>query len=359
MKNLFQRSVLPPALAVIIALGIILSGCGGSGGGSATDGSTNGSTAGSPPSFRVISNSYGFLSAVSPNGAYVATESEGRHLLRVRTSDGAVDDLGAFSSGGLVPTAISNDGRTIVGSDDRSDGIATKYVPFRWQEGSGFTQIGSFEHSTADAASADLRTIVGAARLDGVWKPFSWRDGTVTMLPVPSGATNGFAKAVAQNGTIYGYVHVDGQDQVVRWVAGSVETIGEPYESLGGRLPVSPSGSHIGVVRGDLATLLTPSGSETVVVAWHPNSLAYQVTEVLPSVIESLPVLRLRKLSCSDRHPQRRSPFAMRQSPLALPHRLAKQNSSELSTCPTTGASLWAPRLMAAQMEHSSFVYHS
>jgi uncharacterized membrane protein len=82
----------------------------------------------------------------------------------------------------------------------------------------------------------DAGEVVGEIRcLGGPEKPFVWRDGVMTLLPMPPGATQGFAKQINNVGQIAGYVAA-GHWMAIRWDSdGSYVDVldGEPGFLLG------------------------------------------------------------------------------------------------------------------------------
>jgi len=196
----------------------------------------------------------GDLAVISPNGFYIAAPSiTNGHLMLVRTVDGKVTDLGTLGqvgSGYDAPSAVSNDGKIIAGTENRYFQSGSLSVPFVYQQPTGFLSLPLRDGGSGwtSAMSEDGTLVVGgmyAANLN-LYVACSWINGVTSVLPGQNSGRTAYASAVTADGSVWG-TSTNGEDgAIVRWDASGQHWIGgSMYHS--GLACISRSGNLIGL----------------------------------------------------------------------------------------------------------------
>lgn len=185
------------------------------------------------------------VSALSPDGAiaagYLVTAAYDQHAMRW-TKAGGMEDLGALGSSGFAwATAMSADGKVVVGTSDhdQTNGIDDRRA-FRWVEGGTggdaanpqMSSLGTLggQYSVANGVSADGTIVVGDSDNGmGSVLAYRWTEGTGMISIGDLGGGNSFAKAISSDGrTIVGMSHNPAHEgHAYRWREGTgVEDLG-------------------------------------------------------------------------------------------------------------------------------------
>jgi probable HAF family extracellular repeat protein len=161
---------------------------------------------GAPPG-RTVTRSE--ATAVSGDGAVIAgtatlSSGAGRGAFRWTPALG-MEMLGELAPGGFQtsPTAVSQDGSTIVGWGyvPSADGTGSDTAAFRWREGTGFRILSDFpSNAYAADVSADGSTVVGGAGGEA----FLWREptGLVALGELPGSTGSVSAQGVTADGSM-------------------------------------------------------------------------------------------------------------------------------------------------------------
>lgn len=127
--------------------------------------------------------------------------------------------LGVFPGGETSEAwGVSADGETVVGAAR----VGNQTRAFRWTASTGLMDLGSFGGNlhVAQGVSADGSVVVGYSRdAAGNFRPFLWANGTLTALPMLSGARWGRALGVSADGnTVVGEFGLGaGRRRAFRW----------------------------------------------------------------------------------------------------------------------------------------------
>lgn len=165
----------------------------------------------------------------------VGTNSFETGTRAVRWINGEATDLGLLPEGiSSEANAVSSDGSTIVGWGRIPDGNSTAWRAFRWTENGGMENLGTLgDSSIANAVNSDGTVIVGQTSGPEdiywiYWQAFQWTEGQgMTFLENQVGSSTGRAYGVNDAGNII----VGTSSGAVRWVDGSVESLGSLSEN--------------------------------------------------------------------------------------------------------------------------------
>lgn len=208
---------------------------------------------------------------VTPYWAFVWREGEGMIPLGPAPSGDSI--------AGSYATAISADGRVVVGASDIETGYPRAFVMGPLREWTAVTN----EPSIAAAVSADGGTVVGGQSIRGIDSPFMWSEpnGVTLLGDLPGGDVGGMAYSVNTDGTVV--------------VGGSISELCEPrfaYEAFRwtaaeGMIPLGalPSDGYSSEARG-----VTADGS--VVVGLSGVSPAPKTAAFIWDVVNGMRDLR-------------------------------------------------------------------
>jgi probable HAF family extracellular repeat protein len=93
--------------------------------------------------------------------------------------------------------------------------------------------------------------------------PFLWKDGVMTMLPVPPGSGRATANRISETGRVVGWATASGVflPRPLVWDQNQFADIGTLGGVDGGAIGISPDGSHVvGWARPDMGTILSAIG---------------------------------------------------------------------------------------------------
>ncbi|NLE59894.1 MAG: hypothetical protein GX616_16195, partial [Planctomycetes bacterium] len=92
----------------------------------------------------------------------------------------------------------------------------------------GITHLANGCSSSAEAVSADGSTVVGLAESNYDSRAITWKNGVMTALPHPSGASDSYARCVSADGSVVaGNSYFSSSiRQAIRWVNGVAEPLG-------------------------------------------------------------------------------------------------------------------------------------
>ena len=186
------------------------------------------------------------------------------------TLSGGLEDLGNLGGNSTGANDVSSDGSIIVGSSNNSAGDP---YAFRWVEGNGMEQIGTF-YSFALAVSGDGLTVTGfETGSAGLYLAFEWTQSGGFQFNIAGNFSQG--NAVSGDGSII--LGDNGGGSFRLSTAGGLEELNQVYASLltSGSdlytaLGISPDGQFIvgqgvnGVTSQDEGYLLSLSGSTSI-----------------------------------------------------------------------------------------------
>lgn len=204
--------------------------------------------------------------ADTPIGSYHAT----------RWSGSAIPDLGTLGGRNSSATAVSADGSVVVGNSDITSNAASH--AFRWTQSVGMADLGTLGGgpSSANAVSADGSVVVGDADttfFKGVYHAFRWtQTGGMADLGTLGGMYS-YANAVSADGrVVVGYADTGNAQRAFRWTQASGMQSVEQWLAANG-VTVAP----------ELATRSATAASAdgSVVVGQLANSNAF-VARVAP-----------------------------------------------------------------------------
>ncbi|HRQ73898.1 MAG TPA: hypothetical protein PLU35_12810 [Phycisphaerales bacterium] len=132
--------------------------------------------------------------------------------------------LGDLPGGGenSVATAMTGDGRAVVGFSLAGGGFPGLYEGFRWTHEDGMIGIGTLpggNETQAYGISADGRHVAGNGNSSQGLQAFLWTEGVgIQGLGKPDGATSTSARSVSMGGSaVVGRVHYPGRTEAFRW----------------------------------------------------------------------------------------------------------------------------------------------
>lgn len=196
----------------------------------------------------------------------------------VRVVDGVLTeiDLPRADDEMVFLVAVSADGNTIVGTAWSTAPYFTSSTAFRWTPTGGSEDLGALPGdatSEATAISPDGRTIIGNSfSAQGVPRPFRWTEpeGMVALPAHPQSSVT-IPQAVNDAGIVLGTAHIGGQARfisvegsarlvLVRWLGDTVTEITacrEPF-SYPTAAAMNPDGKVLGRCGGDQPLFLAP-----------------------------------------------------------------------------------------------------
>jgi len=121
-----------------------------------------------------------------------------------------------------VATAMTGDGRAVVGFSLAGGGFPGLYEGFRWTHEDGMIGIGTLpggNETQAYGISANGRHVVGNGISSQGLQAFLWTEGVgIQGLGKPDGATSTSARSVSMGGSVVvGRVHYPGRTEAFRW----------------------------------------------------------------------------------------------------------------------------------------------